>query len=124
MNALIKNKYTHVCMRVGYYDENGRYRESTSENLELKTLHKSITRNIYLNHDITLQVVPGVEARVFAKNLKDIETLLEIEPNPDFIKGMLDAWSKYNQSENGEYIYTTIDLEEEREFVKSFQNVS
>ena len=46
MKALIKNKCTHVCMRVGYYDENGRYHESTTENLELKRLHKSITRNI------------------------------------------------------------------------------
>jgi hypothetical protein len=114
MKALIKNKYTHVCMRVGYYDENGRYRESTSENLELKTLHKSIRRNIDQNHDITLHVVPGIEVRVFAKSSRDIEEFLGIKKNPDYFKGMLDAWSKYNRSENGEYIYTTFDLEEER----------
>jgi hypothetical protein len=124
MKAFINNKHNKVCMKVGYYDENGAYREETYENLPLKEIHKSIRRNIYLDHDITLHVVPGIEARMFARSLKDIETLLEIKQKPDFIKRMFDAWSKYNQSENGEYIYTTIDLEEERELAESFRDVS
>jgi len=124
MKANIKNKHTNVCVRVGYYDENGQYSEVTYDNLSLKDLHKSIRRGVYLDHDITLHIVPGIEARMFAKSLDDIETLLEINQNPDFLKEMLDVWSKYNQSENGDYIYTTIDLEEERELVKSSRNVS
>ena len=118
MKAIIKNKHTHVCMRVGYYDENGQYSEVTYENLKVNDIHKSIRRSIYLDHDITLHVVPGIEVRMFAKCLKDIETLLEINRKPDFMKGVFDTWSKYNQSQNGEFIWTTIDLEEEKELMK------
>ena len=119
MKNVIKRN-TRICMRVGYYDENGIYNEETYDGIGLKEIHKSNRRNIYLDHDITLHVVPGIEARMFAMSLKDIETLLEINNNSDFIKGMLDAWSQYNQSENGEYIYTTIDLEKERELANRF----
>ena len=110
----ITKKITRVCMRVGYYDESGHYRELTYDDMRLKDIHKSIRRNIDQDHDITLHVVPGIEVRVFAKSSKDIEEFLGIKKNPDYFKGMLDAWSKYNRSENGEYIYTTFDLEEER----------
>ena len=57
---------------------------------------------------------------ILAKSSKDIEEFLGIKKNPDYFKGMLDAWSKYNRSENGEYIYTTFDLEE----VRSLTNCS
>jgi hypothetical protein len=111
----ITEKITRVCMVVGYYDENDHYRELTYDNMRLRGIHKSIRRNIDQDHDITLHVVPGIEVRVFAKSSKDIEGFLGIKKNPDYFKDMLDAWSQYNQSQNGEYIYTTIDLEEERE---------
>ena len=116
----ITKKITRVCMVVGYYDENSHYRELTYDNMRLRDIHKSIRRNIDQDHDITLHVVPGIEVRVFAKSSKDIEEFLGIKKNPDYCKGMLDAWSKYNRSENGEYIYTTFDLEE----VRSLTNCS
>ena len=108
------NRYDTVCMVLGYYDEEGGYREGMLENVNLKKIDKSIADNISLTHDITIHVVPGIEIRVFAKNRKDIETCLEIEGNPDYFKGFLNCFSKYNKSVNGEYIYTTFDLEERR----------
>ena len=111
MKALIKKQKT-TSVLLGYYDENGNYIETTCEKLELKDLDKSITRNIYLNHDITVHVVPSVEVRVFAKSLKDIEKCLEIKEDPDYFKAIFDAFSEYSKSVNGEYIYTTFELEE------------
>ena len=108
------NRYDTVCMVVGYYDEEGGYREGMLENVNLKKIDKSITDNISLTHDITIHVVPSIEIRVFAKNRKDIETCLEIEGNPDHFKMLLDYFSKHDKSVNGEYIYTTFDLEERR----------
>ena len=108
------NKYDTVCMVVGYYDEEGGYREGMLENVNLKKIDKSIADNISLTHDITIHVVPGIEIRVFAKNRKDIETCLEIEGDPDHFKVLLDCFSKHNKSVNGEYICTTFDLEERR----------
>ena len=111
MKALI-NKQKTTSALVGYYDENGSYHEMTYEKLELKDLDRSITRNVYLDHDITVHVAPSVEVRVFAKNLKDIEKCLEIKEDPEYFKAIFDAFSKYNRSVNGEYIYTTFELEE------------
>lgn len=113
MKARIK-KYDTTCMLLGYYDygKEGQYHESVNENFELYKLDKSIKKHIYLNHDITIHVVPGVEIRAFAKSLKDIERYLEVDGNPDHFKIVLDYFSKYNRSSNGEYIYTTIDIEE------------
>ncbi len=107
-------KYNTTCMLLGYYDceKEGEYHEIVSENLELCKLDKSIKKHIYLDHDITIHVVPGVEIRAFAKSLKDIQTYLEVDGNPDHFKSVLDCFSKYNKSSNGEYIYTIIDNEE------------
>ena len=77
----------------------------------------NIAKNIYLNHDVTMHVAPGIEIRVFAKDMNKIETYLEIENDPDCLKSMLDCWSKYNQP-SSDYIYTTIDLEEWKELKK------
>lgn len=108
------NKYKTACMLLGYYDESNKYCETIYENLELKNLDNSITRHIYLNHDITMHVVPGVEIRVFAKNRKDIDTLYEIEGNLNHFNRTLDAFSKHNMAVNNKYIYTTFELEERR----------
>ena len=108
------NKYDTACMVVGCYDETGEYREEMFENVDLKKMDKSITKNVYLSHDITLHVVPGIEVRVFAKSRKDIEACVEIEGDPDHFRKTLDCFSKYNKSVNGEYIYTTFELEERR----------
>lgn len=109
------NKYNTISMLAGYYDEKGKYSEVTCKNYKLKKLGKSITRNIDLQHDITIQVVPGVEVRVFAKSLKDIKACLEITGDSYYFKSMLDSFSVYHKSDNGEYIYTSYDLEELRE---------
>lgn len=50
--------------------------------------------------------------RVFAKRRKDIEACREIEGDQNYFKNVFDAFSKHNKSVNGEYIYTTFDLEE------------
>ena len=106
------NKYDTACMVVGYYSLDGEYHEEIFEKVELKKMDKSIARNVYLSHDITLHVVPGMEVRVFAKRRKDIEACREIEGDQNYFKNVFDAFSKYNKSVNGEYIYTTFDLEE------------
>ena len=106
------NKYNKACMLVGYYNQDGEYREEMFEEVDLKTMDKSITRNVYLSHDITLHVVPGVEVRVFAKSRKDIEMYFEIKGDTNRFKEMFDCFSKHNKSVNGEYIYTTFDLEQ------------
>ena len=105
------NKYNKACMLVGYYNQDGEYREEMFEEVDLKTMDKSITRNVCLSHDITLHVVPGVEVRVFAKSRKDIEMYFEIKGDTNSFKEMFDCFSKHNKSVNGEYIYTTFDLE-------------
>lgn len=108
------NRCDNACMLVGYYNQDGEYCEEVFEEVDLEKMHKSITRNVYLCHDITMHVVPGVEVRVFAKNRKDIETCLEIEGDPNHFKTLLDCFSKHNKSDNGEYIHTTFELEERR----------
>ena len=108
------NRYDKACVLVGYYNLAGEYSEEVFEEVDLKTMDKSITRNVYLSHDITLHVVPGVEVRVFAKSRKDIEMYFEIEGDTNRFKEMFDCFSKHNKSVNGEYIYTTFDLEEIR----------
>ena len=108
------NKYNKACMLVGYYDGTGEYREELRENVILRKMDKSITRNVDLSHDITLHVVPGIEIRAFTKSRKDIETCIEVEGDRNYFKAMLDAFSKHNKSVNGEYIYTAYDFEERR----------
>ena len=108
------NKHDKACMVVGYYNRGGEYHEEVFEEVDLKKIDKSIARHVYLSHDITMHVVPGTEIRVFAKSRKDIETCLEIEGDPIHFKETFDCFSKYNKSVNGEYIYTTFELEERR----------
>jgi hypothetical protein len=105
------NRYDKACVLVGYYNLAGEYCEEVFEEVDLKTMDKSITRNVYLSHDITLHVVPGVEVRVFAKSRKDIETCLEIEGNPSYFKETLDFFSKYCEPVEGAYLHSTFDLE-------------
>lgn len=112
MKAII-NRHKIACVLIGYYDENENYREVTNNNLELKKLPKRIAKNVYLNHDITIHISPGIAISVFAKCMKDIETYLEIENNPNCLEDMLKCCSKYN-SPSDDYIWTTIDLEQRR----------
>ena len=117
INQTYYSKYTTVCVLVGHYDENGNYCEMVFENMKLKDIHQDITKNIDLNHDITIHVAPGIEVRVFAKSMKNIETYLDIENDPEGMKSMLDCWSKYNKPST-DYVYATIDLEEWKELKK------
>jgi hypothetical protein len=110
----IINKFKKACVLLGYYNQDKEYCEEIFEEIDLKKMHRSITRNVYLSHDITMHIVPGIEIRVFAKSRKDIETYLEIKGDANVIKGLFDCFSKYNKSFNGEYIYTTFELEEIR----------
>ena len=113
MKARFK-RYETTCMLVGYYDEKGEYCEMIGEDLELKNIDESISKNIFLNYDITMHIVPRIEVRVFAKSIKDFETLLKVEGDPNHIKGIFDAFSKHNESVNGEYIHTSFNFEERR----------
>ena len=113
MNTL-KKRHDRACIVIGYYEENGNYRETIHENVKLKMLDTSITKNVYLSNDITMHIACGKEVRVFAKTLKDIEELLEIEGSPNHIKEIFDCFSEYNKSVNNDYIYTTFNLEELR----------
>lgn len=106
-----KNKQA-VYSVAGFYDVVGGYHEIGSE-LEFKTIPKSISKNINMYHDITIQVAPRDEIRVFAKSKEAIDELLKIENDPKYFKGLFDCFSKYNERSN-DYIVTTFDLEERK----------
>ena len=112
MKAII-NRTRTACVLVGYYDEDGQYREVIRENFDLNNIPERFAQNVYLDHDITMQVSPGIEIGVFAKCLQDIETYLKIENEPKFIEHMLECWSKHNKPSD-DYIWTTIDFDELR----------
>lgn len=117
MKALINtaklNRYTTVCTVIGYYDENTEYKERTLEDLPIKELPKRVSKNIYLNHDVTVQIAPKKEIRVFAKNMEEIEKFRFLCNEDNYIKGMFDSFSKHNGPYmNGDYIWTTVDIEE------------
>ena len=105
----MKAKNKQVCILLGYYDEKGNYCETVFENAPLDELEESITENIDLNHDLTIQIVPGIEVRTFAKSINDLNRYTN--KHPEWIKETFDAFSKYNKSQNGEYIHTSFDIE-------------
>lgn len=110
------NKYAKVCAVIGNYDESNEYSEIALENVVMKEFPEIIRRNIHLDHDLTIQVAPKEEIRVFAKNMGDIEEYRYLLSDYDRIKGIFDAFSKHNGPyENGQYIWTTINLEEFKE---------
>ena len=104
-------KYTNVCALVGHYDDNGNYVETVFENIKLEDMHKSIAENIYLDHDITVQVAPQTEVRVFAKNMNDIRTYCETIDDRDARKCLLESFIICTEPTT-RYIWATIDFEE------------
>jgi hypothetical protein len=106
----IYNKPSTVCILVGYYGEKANYCEEVFEDINLNDLPSDITSNIDLNHDVSLQIVPGDEIRVFAKNMDTIKSSLEIINEPDGMKFLLDWFSE--SSQHSDYcICGTQDLE-------------
>ena len=105
------SKYTNVCALVGRYDDNGNYVETVFENIKLEDMHKSIAENIYLDHDITVQVAPQTEVRVFAKNMNDIRTYCETIDDRDTRKCLLESIVICTEPTT-RYIWATIDFEE------------
>ena len=72
INTAKLNRYTTVCTVIGYYDENTEYKERTFEDLPIKELSKRVSKNIYLDHDVTVQIAPKKEIRVFAKSMEEM----------------------------------------------------
>ena len=120
INKTNYNRDTTVCAVIGGYNENGAYEEVTLENVKLKEFDRVISKNIYLDHDLSIQIAPRIQVRVFAKSMEAIEMYLEISNNPDQIKGLFDALSKHNKFDAADYIWTTVDLEEYRELKNNF----
>ena len=114
MNVNINFKSnTKICVLVGYYDEYDEYQELIKENMAIKELPNPIRKNIDFNQDITIHVAPKEEIRVFAKSLNDIERYRSASGDCNNIKEMFDALSKHNGPYfNGDYICTTVDIEE------------
>ena len=109
-----KNKYDTVCMLMGYYDKDGNYRETIVENVELKALGKFLTKYIWFDHDISVQIAYHEEIRVFAKTLKDIETWIAEEGDTNCVKKLFEAFSRLNdKSIDGEYIGMPLDLKKD-----------
>lgn len=111
INPTHYSKCTKVCALVGHYDENGNYDETVFENIKLKDMHKSITENIYLDHDITVHVAPKTEVRVFAKNMNDIHTYCETIDDRDARQHLLESFVICTEPTT-RYIWATIDFEE------------
>ena len=111
LNKLQKSKKAY--MLVGHYDVMGCYQEVVEEDALICLLPRDISKHIYLDKDLTIHVAPKFEVRVFARNKELVEEYFKIVNDRECFKGMLDCFSKYNER-SAEYIYTTIDLEEER----------
>lgn len=106
------NRNTTVYVVVGYYDESGVYHEEALGNFAIKELPTKMARNIYPDHDITMQIAPKEEVRIFAKSISILESFKNLHNDNGGIKGMFDSFSEYiGHSENGEYIWTTFDIE-------------
>ena len=105
--------YTHpttVCILIGYYNVNANYCEEVWENVNLNDLPNDIVQDIDLNHDISLQIIPGDEIRVFVKDMDTLKAYLEINNKPDNMKSMFDNYAEYSQL-SGYRICGTQDLE-------------
>lgn len=114
MKAIINkakfNRNTTVCALVVHYDENGNYAETVFENIELKDIPNSIKDNIDFIHDITLQVEPNKEVRVFAKNVDDIHTYYKSVKDNDTLRVLLEDYIIWLEPPT-EYIWTSFDLD-------------
>lgn len=110
INTIKFNINTKICVLVGWYDEHGNYTESTRENIAIKDIDKSISRNIDLKHDITIHIAPQEEIAVFARTVKVLNEYIERENSTGGVKSLLDAFGK-NPKGNGDYIYTSFDLD-------------
>ena len=99
-----------VCILIGYYKEKANYCEEVWENVNLNDLPNDITKDIDLNHDISLQIIPGDEIRVFVKDMDTLKAYLEINNKPDNMKSMFDYYAEYSQL-SGYCICGTQDLE-------------
>ena len=108
----IKRNFQTVYSLAGFYDNTGAYHEIGTE-LRLNAIPRDISKNINMGLDISMQIVPRTEIRVFSKNKKTIDELLKIENEPNYFKIMFDAFSKYNDASLG-CIFTAFDLEERR----------
>jgi hypothetical protein len=78
--------------------------------LQLKILIKASSRNIDLKHDVTIYIAPQEEIAVFAKTMEVLNEYIERENNTGGVKRLLDAFGK-NPKGNGDYIYTSFDLD-------------
>lgn len=116
MSNVKKNK-VKVYAIVGYYDNENNYREDSFEELKLKDIDPFISENIYLDKDITVQVAPRVEVRVFARKKESIDEFLRLENNQDYVRAIFDVFSEHN-GPTTDYIYTTINLKDYEEQMK------
>ena len=110
INTIKPNSKKKICVLVGWYDEHDNYTETICENIVIKDIDKSISRNIDLKHDMTIHIVPQEEIAVFARTMKVLNEYIERENNTGGVKKLLDAFGK-NPKGNGAYIYTSFDLD-------------
>ena len=110
------NNNIEVYAVVGYYDDNDTYQEEVFDDCVVRDLHKRISRNIDLAKDVTIQVAPQIEVRAFARSKAIIDELLLIVQNPKYFKEIFDVFSKHNGPyDNGDYVWWSVNLEEERQ---------
>ena len=110
INSIKLNSNKKICALVGWYDDQGNYIEKTRENIAIKDIDVSISRNIDLKRDITIHIAPQEEIAVFARTMRVLNEYLEQEDNTGGVKRLLDAFGK-NPKGNGNYIYTSFDLD-------------
>ena len=94
------NRNTKLCALMGYFDEKGQYCETYVDEVVLADLPKDAIREVGAGHDITIQILPRCDIVVFAKTVHDMDKYKELM-GADCIKGLLDAFSKYNNPEDG-----------------------
>ena len=109
-NSIKLNSNKKICALVGWYDEQGAYIEKIIENIAIRDIDISISRNIDLKHDITIHIAPQEEIAVFARTMKVLNEYLGREDDTGGVKGLLDAFGK-NPKGNGDYIYTSFNLD-------------
>ena len=114
-------KSTKVYAVVGPYDANGNYEVAISKYYLLKDIPNSISKHIYLDRDLSIHVAPSIEVRAFARSKEVFDELFAIVKDQDYFKNMLDCFSEYH-GPSKDYIWTTVDLEEERQIQKEKYN--
>jgi len=96
------NRNTKLCALMGYFDENGQYCETYVDEVALADLPKDAIGEVGAGHDITIQILPKRDIVVFAKNPRDMDKYQDLM-GANYIKEMLDAFSKYNKPEDGRF---------------------